>query len=111
MVMSGGGGGGHAGEGFGLTTSMTTPWDAARSLASSLVTSAAAAAVVLCVCTAAPGAALAEREFNFEDIPQGLSSGESVGASRGPNLATLVKGPNGKVGRAVHAVDVQAESS
>lgn len=58
--------------------------------------SAAAAAIVFCVAAALPGAALAEREFYIEDIPQGLSSGESTRESRGPNLATLIKGPNGK---------------
>lgn len=53
-----------------------------------------AAAILLTFTGAA--SALTEREFYIEDIPQGLSSGESDRAPRGPSLAALVKGPNGK---------------
>ena len=58
--------------------------------------SIAAATMVFVSVAIAPGAALAESEFYIEDIPQGLSSGERDVAGKAPNLASLVKGPNGK---------------
>ena len=83
------------------TTSTTTA-------ASAAVSAAAAAMVAVCVAAVLPaGAALAESEFYIEDIPQGLSSGESVRESRGPSLATLIKARSLVHVSLVHSLDTR----
>ena len=89
------------------TTERTTTTTTTTTTASAAVSTAAAAMVAVCVAALAPaGAALAESEFYIEDIPQGLSSGESVRESRGPSLATLVKARSFVYVSLVHSLDL-----